>query len=914
MTKYPRGSEWRKWDLHIHTPGTAKNDNFPKDEHWKEYLNVLERNVDIAVLGVTDYFSIDNYLKLKEFQTQGRLQGKYLIPNIELRILPVTTSEVPINLHVLFDPELDISCIRREFLKKLTFTYRGSTFTAETDDLVALGYLYSDMPKSDSNNPTAWRSGINQFNIPYSQISEALKSPCLAGHFIVGVSNKSTDGNSGIQDSALRANRQEIYRLAHIIFSSNPSDVNYFLGKGPDSSDKVIADYGSLKPCIIGSDAHNIANVNVFPGNRITWIKADPTFEGLKQIIYEPEERVRIQESQPETKSIYNLIDSITLAENDFWNQTIPINENLSVIIGGRSTGKSTLLASIAEKISPNSLKKIHNHESGRDAFICEHVNSVSVSWKDKTDNTERMVDYFPQSYMYEIAKDQRKVDDLVKNLIKEDSANAVFLANLENEIKTNKDAIKEKCGILASLYKDFMESCEEVKISGKISGIQQEIDQLQKNANELKIGSGMSDEEYAEFEKKQDDLSKKKAKNELLNVDKDVIKNLKNKSILNAAFCYEFNNLSEDRRTIFEQSYKAFVARVANDWNENIEQELTKLELEIASCSSAIQEIEDTPIYQRGIQYIAKNKQYSDYQEKINKEKEKLQYASSLIQKRDTLQKQIEEIKADIIKKHLGFREKTQAAIEKIKLNIGDLSITASSQLLSVDLRTFLEPKLRKKSEEEKKLIAGLSEDYEKDLDEKLLLFINGLLDGSVTCIAGNDAKDVLCDFLSKSWYSITYELIYQEDNFKSMSPGKQAFVILKLLLEFSKRKCPIFIDQPEDSLDNRAIYTELVTYLRNKKKERQIILVSHNPNVVVGADAEQVIVANQHGADSPNDNSVKFQYYSGALENSKNKDSASHSILASQGIREHVCDILEGGLEAFSRREKKYGIEKSK
>ena len=58
MTKYPRGSEWRKWDLHIHTPETAKNDNFPTDIHWEEYLNALETHTDIAVLGVTDYFSI----------------------------------------------------------------------------------------------------------------------------------------------------------------------------------------------------------------------------------------------------------------------------------------------------------------------------------------------------------------------------------------------------------------------------------------------------------------------------------------------------------------------------------------------------------------------------------------------------------------------------------------------------------------------------------------------------------------------------------------------------------------------------------------------------------------------------------------------------------------------------------------
>lgn len=912
MTKYPRGSEWRKWDLHIHTPGTAKNDHFPTDINWGEYLDALESHTDIAVLGVTDYFSIENYLKLKNFQDQGRLQGKFLIPNIELRILPVTASETPINLHVLFDPELEIACIQREFLKKLTLRYRGSTFTAETNDLIALGRQYKDSPALEE--PSAWREGINQFNVPYGQISEALKSPCLAGHFVVAVSNKSTDGNSGIQESALRANRQEIYRLAHIIFSSSPSDVDYFLGKGTDSPDKVIADYGSLKPCVIGSDAHDLASVNVFPGNRITWIKSDPSFNGLKQIIYEPEERVRIQEGQPETKSIYYLIDTVTLSENGFWNQSIPINENLSVIIGGRSTGKSTLLASIAEKISPNSVKKTHDQEasSGRDAFISDHINGISVSWKDHTDNADRMVDYFPQSYMYEIAKDQHEVDALIESLIKEDHANASLLANLEAEITTNQDAIIGQCATLASLYKDFLGYCEAVRTSGNVSGIRQEIDQLQENANSLKNGSGMSDDEYVEFEKKQDELSKKKAKCETLEKDKAAIENLKSKSIINAAFRYEFNNLSEERRAVFEQSYESFIARITNDWGEYIRKELAKIEQEIVSCAREIQDIENTPVYKKGVQYILANKQYSDYQEKIAKEKEKLQQALSLIQKRDTLIKQIDAIKEDIIKRHLEFREKTLAIAEKVQLNIDDLSLSASSQLLSAGLRTFLEPKLRKKSDEEKLLISELSDGHETDLARKLLRFINGLLDGSVACIAGNEPKDVLCDFLSKNWYSITYDLVYQGDSFKSMSPGKQAFVILKLLLEFSKRKCPILIDQPEDSLDNRAIYTELVAYLRKKKKERQIILVSHNPNVVVGADAEQVIVANQHGADSCNEGEVKFQYYSGALENSQRNNPSIPTILASQGIREHVCDILEGGLEAFSRREKKYGIQR--
>jgi predicted ATP-dependent endonuclease of OLD family len=140
-------------------------------------------------------------------------------------------------------------------------------------------------------------------------------------------------------------------------------------------------------------------------------------------------------------------------------------------------------------------------------------------------------------------------------------------------------------------------------------------------------------------------------------------------------------------------------------------------------------------------------------------------------------------------------------------------------------------------------------------------------------------------------------------------MSEGKKAFIILRLLLDFDDKEWPILIDQPEDDLDNRAIYDQLVMYLRDKKKQRQIILVTHNPNIVVGADAELVIVANQDGIKNKNQDSIKFEYYAGSLENTMAKDITVDTVLLSQGIREHVCDVLEGGDKAFLIREKKYG-----
>ena len=100
-----------------------------------------------------------------------------------------------------------------------------------------------------------------------------------------------------------------------MVFSANPNDVEFFLGKNINcSADEVRRDYGSIKPCIRGSDAHKLSKINVFESNRYTWIKADPTFEGLKQIIYEPEERVRIQEFHPEGKRGYEVIDKVILS------------------------------------------------------------------------------------------------------------------------------------------------------------------------------------------------------------------------------------------------------------------------------------------------------------------------------------------------------------------------------------------------------------------------------------------------------------------------------------------------------------------------------------------------------------------------------------------------------------------------
>jgi len=142
------------------------------------------------------------------------------------------------------------------------------------------------------------------------------------------------------------------------------------------------------------------------------------------------------------------------------------------------------------------------------------------------------------------------------------------------------------------------------------------------------------------------------------------------------------------------------------------------------------------------------------------------------------------------------------------------------------------------------------------------------------------------------------------------TMTPGKRALFLLRLILAESDDTWPLLIDQPEDDLDSRSIYYDIVPFLKEKKKERQIIMVSHNANLVIGADSEQVIVANRHWSDRENADAKQFNYLTGSLEFSKIRDKDCKDTLLSQGIREHSCEILDGGKAAFELRKNKYNI----
>lgn len=141
----------------------------------------------------------------------------------------------------------------------------------------------------------------------------------------------------------------------------------------------------------------------------------------------------------------------------------------------------------------------------------------------------------------------------------------------------------------------------------------------------------------------------------------------------------------------------------------------------------------------------------------------------------------------------------------------------------------------------------------------------------------------------------SVNYSVQYDSVDIRQLSPGTRGIVLLLLYLAIDKEADrPLVIDQPEENLDPKSIFDELVPLFREVKRRRQIIIVTHNANLVVNTDADQVIVADC-GAHRP-DQLPKITYRSGGLEN--------------PSIRQQVCPILEGGEEAFKERAKRLRV----
>lgn len=900
-----RGSEWRKWDLHIHTPGTAKNDHYGNsDEVWERYIDALEKS-DVTVFGITDYFSISNYIKVKEYQKQDRLKGKFLLPNVELRIYPVTDKSKLINIHAIFDPSLDVEDIEREFFRQLQFTYNSASYSCIDNDLAKLGRIVEN--NQNMSDDVAIKKGIDVFAVSYEALKDVIDKDFFKGHVIIALSNGSKDGVTGIlnQEGNMQPLRKEITRMSDIILSGNPGDVEYFSG-AKTSVEEVISTYGSLKPCIIGSDAHSLDKVGIFPNDRITWIKADPTFEGLKQILFEPKERVRISDTMPDFKYDYNIIDHVVLNTAGVWNQTVPFNQNLNTIIGGRSTGKSTLLASVAAKFQE--IKNDENYD-----FIKGLSDNVHVFWRDGQEADNKEIEYFTQNEIANIIS-RRDSDKLFLEILTSLPEMREAYEKYKSDEAAKFASIQAKVSLFFEKRRQYKEKYAYVKTLGDKEGIKREIEKLSKERDSIQRRLTDKNELLEKYQIVGKEISDLRTKETVMRHDLELLNLLGTSEFLTVNPAVSCIGLTEEISRNITEEVQRTLAQSNARIQEFIKSLITKWDNDFKALARKIAEKQNDADYQEGKKIFDENKYLSHVMEQISSLSKQMLLIDKESQMLEKLDKEVKTIASELLNEHLSYLDMMNYIASVLRIQHDNITLSAG-----YELRKNLEEKLNEcislRSASMNALIVNVTFQYQKktkdSIKECLADLLNKSLRGEITFKNGYDVQSFISMILSNNWFSLFYCVDYEGDRLSDMSPGKRSFVVLKLLLDFSDKKCPILIDQPEDNLDNRAIYNELVKYIREKKKERQIILVTHNPNIVVGADSEEVIVANQNGKNAPNDKGIKFQYVHGSLEHSmhRNRDE-SLPILCRCGIREHVCDILEGGENAFRDRENKYGF----
>jgi hypothetical protein len=347
-----RGSLWHRWDPHIHTPNTALNNQYRGADPWEAFLSKVEASdPPIEVLGITDYFSIDNYEKVLAFKRAGRLEKVGLIfPNVELHLSIETNRGAPLNLHLLFPPDDSDHVDRiKRFLLEFEFQYQKDNFRCSREDLIRLGMQHAP----DTTDPETARSiGANQFKVSLERLMEARnKHDWVKANALIAVAGGQKDGTSGLRDASdsWAAHRKNIEQLAHIIFDSNPNQLRFWLGQGTLTRQQLDEQYDGLKPCLHGSDAHKPESVGVVDQQRICWIKGDLNFESLRQTCLEPEERV-VLGPEPRRGSLQShTIHTMTVTGASWLTKsTIPLNPGLVAVIGARGSGKTALADLVA--------------------------------------------------------------------------------------------------------------------------------------------------------------------------------------------------------------------------------------------------------------------------------------------------------------------------------------------------------------------------------------------------------------------------------------------------------------------------------------------------------------------------------------------------------------------------------------
>jgi len=981
---YPKGSEWRKWDLHIHTPKSiVQQYGGDNKAAWDAFIQKLASlPAEVEAVAVNDYLFCDGYEHL--LTRKDEIPNiKLIIPGIEFRLNTfsgTSNNSKRHNFHVLFDPSVSVQDIRDQLLNCLSTGYKiqdGAQWqqTPTARSLEELGrQIKAAAPAGNTVHSKAdLEVGFDNITYKREDIEKLLEKNCFKGRFVTAIGYSEWDQSKWDQSAA---EKRTLINSANFSLTSldDPAKVE------ENRKDLAANKLNSL--VLHSSDAHELNRV----GQTILWVKADPTFAGLKQVLNEPEARVFIGAVPPNFKPEHKIISRISIPSSSGWfadNFSLELNRDLVTIIGGRGSGKSALAEAIAYGAG--------GEDESEDAFLrkaVKHKNSIkgtmiSVDWADGANTSFKvgefledkgLVRYLPQGVVEELCS-HKNSDKLQKQI-----ENVIFQALDEIERMGASDFDELRTRILSGFQYEKEQVVKKIRdINHKLSNLstvlaglpekqktlnekKKELEQLNKSLPELPAEDKKGQEELAaltelkkKFETKivelQSHLNKISEVETKVKVFKTQIKEYREETdeLLTAL---GITDTAAFDVTVNDAGVKALLDEKKNEAAGQLKtlKEGTKADVAVLLALPA----ESMPFdnLQSLIQGI-EDKQKETHAFETTKLKYQQQKKTTL-----SLEGSIKALENEISK------ISTESAPEKEKLEKDRMTAYCSYFNLlgeeKVQMEVLYKPlqeSLLAGTDTDQKLVFEAQINYRLDAHSKNGLdiidrtrkgnfrelgnlktalnvfwdecvrhnFDNAALEVELNkIIAGFNAcecENILIEDQLRDNYGIEdfYNWLFDPTNFEIvsslqfddtdlyvLSPGQKGIILLMLFLEIDKGDYrPLIIDQPEENLDNLSVYKDLINYFRERKQYRQIIMVTHNPNLVVNTDAEQVIVANYNGRRTP-----RLEYSSGSLENQSKEIPNTALKDLEDGIIEQVCNILEGGERAFEKRKKKYQI----
>lgn len=984
-----RGSEWHRWEPHVHGPGTVFNNQFAGPDPWEAYLSALEASSPtIEALAVTDYYTTDTYDEVVRRKAAGRLPNvKLLFPNIELR-LDVAAKSGFVNLHLLVSPEdpNHVDEIRR-FLSRLHFSAHDDRFDCTSADLVRLGMAADPSIK---DNRAALVHGASQFKVSFDGLRSAFKGSAWAKeNILIAVAGGAGDGTSGVRQASDQTVRQEIEKFAHVIFASSPSQREFWLGKRDVSVEQLQARYDGRKPCLHGSDAHDLASIGRPAEDRFSWVKGSLTFDALRQACIDPEGRAYVGVEPPKAAMPSQVISYVHI-ENAPWAATnaVPLNSGLVAIIGARGSGKTALADMIAagcdaisertwaadEDISPSFLVRARPLIGGAKVKLMWGGSDLSCRHLDGRDAGDVMAypraRYLSQQFVEELCSAKGASEGLLHEIervifeahAEEGQEGAYSFDELRDQraLRYQQARRREEDAIVATsdqiageLEKEAIVSSLVSQVAAKetlIKGYTADLSKLVVKGTEAQVQQHTALAEAVQAMTTRVHALGGQRRTFVAMMDEvNNMRAAKAPEMLRQAIArHQGCGLDTQQWNDFLLVYKGDVDSALSGYIAWADQEIAKIngvppppgdpsasliplgsdpqKVQLAVLKAEMERLEklisaDTVIRN---QYTALSKRISTEKTALQALKTRLEDAKGATERRKGLQQEREAAYGRLFSAVISEQEALVSLYAPLMDKLATMSGTLKKLSFSV---SRLADVAAWANAGENDLIdcRKAGEFYGRGALEKIArtelkpAWETGNADQIQTAMAGfiachykalqahapyaPDDQEAFRHWLKRfaQWLfstdhiSVRYEILYDGIDIRKLSPGTRGIVLLLLYLALDDADDrPLIIDQPEENLDPKSVFDELVSLFIAAKATRQVIMVTHNANLVINTDADQIIVA--EASPSSDGGLPSFNYVAGGLEDA--------------AIRKVVCDILEGGEKAFRERSRRLRV----